>query len=89
MEHVIKLLLIANNDLQSIERKCQDLKREEATITAKNLKAARIFHYGGLLLGFTGNLKMSASSEVLKFFYQSGIGYRRSNGFGMVELDRR
>ena len=43
VEHVIKLLLIANNDLRSIERKCQDLKREEAEITAKNLNAARTF----------------------------------------------
>jgi hypothetical protein len=38
MEHVIKLLLLANNDLQSIERKYQNLKREEAAVTAKNLK---------------------------------------------------
>ena len=43
VEHVIKLLKIANNDLQSIEQKCQDLKREEAAITAKNLNAARTF----------------------------------------------
>lgn len=43
VEHVIKLLLIANNDLQSIEQKFQDLRREEANITAKNLDAARIF----------------------------------------------
>jgi septal ring factor EnvC (AmiA/AmiB activator) len=43
VQHVIKLLLTANNDLQSIERVCQDLKREEADVTAKNLNAARTF----------------------------------------------
>ncbi len=43
VQHVIKLLLIANNDLRSIERKCQDLKREAAEITAKNLDGARTF----------------------------------------------
>src|SRR5689334_9047408 len=43
MEHVIRLLQMANNDLLSIERKCQDLKREEADLTAKNLNAARTF----------------------------------------------
>ena len=43
VEHVIKLLLMANNDLQSIERMCQDLKREEANIIAKNLNAAKTF----------------------------------------------
>ena len=47
VEHVIKLLLMANNDLQSIERKCQDLKREEADITAKNLNAAGTFQQLG------------------------------------------
>lgn len=40
---VIKLLLITKNDLPSMERKCQDLKREEADMTAKNLDAAGIF----------------------------------------------
>ena len=29
VDHVIKLLIMANNDLKSIEEKCQDLKREE------------------------------------------------------------
>jgi hypothetical protein len=43
IDHVIKLLKIANNDLQSIQQECQDLKREEAAITAKNLNAAGTF----------------------------------------------
>ena len=43
VEHVIKLLLIANNDILSIERKCRDLKRDEADLTAKNLNAVGIF----------------------------------------------
>ena len=42
-EYVINLLLMANNDLRSIEQKCQDLKREEAEITGKNLNAVRTF----------------------------------------------
>jgi hypothetical protein len=42
-EHVIRLLRMANNDLLLIEQKCQDLKREAADITAKNLNAARTF----------------------------------------------
>jgi hypothetical protein len=43
VEQPIKLLLIANNDLLSVEQKYQDLKREEASITAKNLCAAGTF----------------------------------------------
>ena len=30
---VVNLLKIANNDIQSIEQVCQDLKREEASLT--------------------------------------------------------
>ena len=45
-------------------------------------------HYGGLVLGFSGLLRMTSPPSILKFFYQSGIGYRRSSGFGFVEVDR-
>lgn len=44
-------------------------------------------HYGGLVLGFTGVIRMDAAPHVLKFFYQAGIGYRRNDGFGFVEVD--
>jgi hypothetical protein len=40
---VVNLLEIANNDIPSIELKCQDLKREEASLNARNLDAARTF----------------------------------------------
>ena len=40
---VVNLLEIANNDIPSIDRKCQDLKREEASLNARNLDAARTF----------------------------------------------
>ena len=40
---VVNLLKIANNDIQSIEQVCQDLKREEASLNARNLIAAQTF----------------------------------------------
>ncbi len=43
MEHVVRLLQMANNDLLLIEQKCQDLKREVADLTTKNLNAAGTF----------------------------------------------
>ena len=44
VEHVIKLVLNASNDLQSIEQDCQDVKQEEPrAMTAKNLNATRTF----------------------------------------------
>jgi hypothetical protein len=47
VQHVINLLLMANDDLRSIEQKCQYIKREAAEITAKNLDAARTFQQLG------------------------------------------
>ncbi|MGA7899577.1 MAG: hypothetical protein WCA39_12030, partial [Nitrososphaeraceae archaeon] len=35
------------NDIQSIERKCQELKHEEASLNSRNLDAARIFQQLG------------------------------------------
>jgi hypothetical protein len=43
VSHIIRLLKIANNDIQSIERICQDLKREQASLNAKILNAAKTF----------------------------------------------
>ncbi len=40
---VVNLLKMANNDIQLIERKCQDLKREEASLTSRSLEASRTF----------------------------------------------
>jgi len=43
VERVIRLLQMANNDLLSIEQKCQDLKKEAADLITKNFNAAGIF----------------------------------------------
>ena len=51
-------------------------------------KKVAMTHYGGLVLGFTGLFTLEADSDVLEFFYKAGIGYRRSNGFGFIEVDR-
>jgi hypothetical protein len=41
VSQVVNLLKMANNDIRSIERKCQDLKREEASLNSRNLNSAR------------------------------------------------
>jgi CRISPR-associated endoribonuclease Cas6 len=46
-------------------------------------------HYRGLVLGFTGILQMFANSTILQFFYQCGLGYRRSNGFGLLSIQSK
>lgn len=42
-KYMIKLLKIANNDIPSIESKCQELIREEASLKAGNQQAASTF----------------------------------------------
>src|SRR6476620_11504384 len=73
MEHVIRLLQMANNDLQSIERKCQDLKREAAALTGKNLNAVSTFQQLG-----------NDISEECKILSQ----YRSSRKEECLELDK-
>lgn len=51
-------------------------------------KKTAMTHYGGLVLGFTGLFTLDADAKVLEFFYNAGMGYRRSNGFGFIEVDR-
>jgi len=64
-----------------------DLDINDISVDILKFKKVVMTHYGGLVLGFTGVLQMHANPDVLKFFYQAGIGYRRSNGFGFVEVD--
>jgi hypothetical protein len=73
MEHVIRLLQMANNDLQSIERKCQDLEREAAALTGKNLNAVSTFQRLG-----------NDISEEYKILSQ----YRSSRKEECLELDK-
>ena len=60
----------------------------DVSLTIIKYKKVAMTHYGGLVLGFTGLITLEADPDVLEFFYKSGIGYRRSNGFGFIEVDR-
>jgi hypothetical protein len=43
VKHTITLLILANNDIQSIEQKCEVLKRKAVGLTTKNLNAVITF----------------------------------------------
>lgn len=49
-------------------------------------KTHRVHHYGLLLKGFTGKMKVEADPVMLRFLYHYGIGVRTAQGFGMVEI---
>jgi hypothetical protein len=68
--HVIRLLRVANNDIPSVEDRCQELRREEASLNARNMNATRaseqlsneILEKHGTLNRF----RLSCSEESLK-----------------------
>ncbi len=49
-------------------------------------KMRKVHHYGQILKGFSGALRVEAHPEMLKFLYQYGIGVRTGQGFGMVDV---
>lgn len=49
-------------------------------------KEKKVFHYGQFMRGYHGVFRMEASAEVLDLLLNIGIGNRRSQGFGMVDL---
>ncbi|HXG31089.1 MAG TPA: CRISPR-associated endoribonuclease Cas6 [Thermodesulfobacteriota bacterium] len=52
------------------------------------LKKLVVKHMGLKIPGFIGTFSMKASPEVLNLINQVGLGSRRSQGFGMVEVVR-
>lgn len=65
---------------------------QKTTISEKNIsvepvkmKSNIINHYGGET-GNTGIIKISAPAEILQLIYDAGLGAKRSQGFGMLEV---
>lgn len=63
------------------------LGREESVdIIPVKLKKIPVRHYGGLLEANAGVIKATGKPEALDFIYKVGLGSRRSEGFGMLEM---
>jgi chromosome segregation ATPase len=75
--HVIRLLSMANNDLQSVEYRCQVLRREVASLEASNRNAARTLEQLTYVISDTQNtldhyesLRKQQRAELDKLFHQ-------------------
>jgi hypothetical protein len=75
--HVIKLLSVANNDIQSIEYRCQELRGEAASLKFRNRNAARTLEQLSLTISETQktldhyeSLCKQQRSEMDRLFYQ-------------------
>lgn len=49
-------------------------------------KEKKTFHYGQFMRGYHGLFQMNAPSEFLNLIFNIGLGNRRSQGFGMIDL---
>ena len=62
-----------------------ELKRDQIEILPVKCNAVPISNYGGEI-GTSGILKIKAPLEVLQLLYDAGLGAKRSQGFGMLEV---
>jgi len=51
-----------------------------------NTKKTVIKHYGQFIDGYGGIYCLKSNPEILNYLYKSGVGSRRSHGFGMFNL---
>jgi CRISPR-associated endoribonuclease Cas6 len=67
-----------------------DIKVEELIITPIKMKSIPISHFldriGTYLEGNIGELLIEGDQEVLDYLYRVGIGSRRAQGFGMIDV---
>ena len=49
-------------------------------------KKVVVKHYGRYIDITTGMFEIQANNEILQYFYDQGIGSRKSAGFGMIDL---
>lgn len=62
---------------------------KDSNIVFKDIKTSTkppIFHYSAPVDGIRGIFALKGESDVLNLIYQIGIGSRRSQGFGMLEV---
>ena len=68
---------------------CSDFTEQEkksVQIVPYNMKKTVIRHYGQKIACSLGTAILTAEPNVLMYLYQSGIGSRRSSGFGLFDI---
>jgi CRISPR-associated endoribonuclease Cas6 len=76
----------------TIESQCRSFISPEYRLSSdfnyrfEQWKVARVYHYNEVIPAINAKLKMEAPTEVLQLIYDIGLGARRSQGFGMLEV---
>jgi len=62
------------------------LEKEEITINFLKAEALKVYNYNEAIKASNGVFEIEAKPEILKLIYDVGLGARRSQGFGMLEV---
>ena len=65
----------------------KEITEDSFNVDGKNMKPVKIPHYGGEI-GNSGDITIRAEKDILKLIYDIGIGAKRSQGFGFLEVSR-
>lgn len=74
------------NICQNFMKSDFELKLHDFDINLLDCKVAKIFHYNEIVPCTKGIFEIKAPKEVLNLIYDVGLGARRSQGFGMIEV---
>jgi CRISPR-associated endoribonuclease Cas6 len=91
-----RLFHSVNSMSKALMNSKSSLKQEDFAVEMINFKTVRISHYSEKdarqgtkreqLDATTGTIKIKAPANVLQLIYDAGIGAKRSQGFGMLEM---
>lgn len=72
--------------IRSIVRRFLNIEKFEMEINIRKFETVFFFHYNEIIKGADMVFELKAPSEILQLVYDIGLGSRRSEGFGMVEI---
>ncbi|APT75249.1 hypothetical protein XO10_01715 [Marinitoga sp. 1135] len=81
-----KAIDILKENIKYQYTKLFDYKISDFTIKPLDIKKTTVLNYNKKIKSNLGIFKISGDTKLLGFLYKSGIGSKRSSGFGMVEI---
>jgi CRISPR-associated endoribonuclease Cas6 len=76
---------IISNQAKNFNVPCEE---SELSIEISSMKKLPLTHYNQTMTSWLGEFTMEAPRNVLQLVYDTGIGVRRSQGFGMLEIQK-
>lgn len=64
-------------------------KSDDIHFDIQSMKKLPLSHYNQTMTSWLGEFSLEAPKEVLQLVYDTGIGVRRSQGFGMLEIKKQ